>query len=34
VAVWQGGPVVRLHIGLEAVDDLKADLAAALELIA
>jgi cystathionine beta-lyase len=34
VALWQGGPVVRLHIGLEAVEDLKADLAAALELIA
>jgi len=34
VAVWTGGPVVRFHIGLEAIDDLKADLAAALPLIA
>ncbi len=30
VAVWAGGPVVRLHIGLEAVEDLKADLAQSL----
>lgn len=34
VAVWTGGPVVRFHIGLEAVEDLKADLAAVLPLIA
>lgn len=34
VAVWTGGPVARFHIGLEAIDDLKADLAAALPLIA
>jgi cystathionine beta-lyase len=27
----EAGPMLRLHIGLEAVDDLKADLAAALE---
>jgi cystathionine beta-lyase len=33
VAVWTGGPVVRFHIGLEAIDDLKADLAAALPLV-
>lgn len=32
-AYWQGGdlPVVRLHIGLEAVEDLQADLAQALD---
>lgn len=34
VAVWEGGPVVRFHIGLEAVADLKADLARALTLLA
>ncbi len=34
VAVWKGGPVVRFHIGLEAVEDLETDLAAALPLIA
>jgi len=26
VRPWSGGPVIRLHIGLEAVDDLTADL--------
>ncbi|MDR5652564.1 cystathionine beta-lyase [Ruixingdingia sedimenti] len=30
VAVWKGGPVVRIHIGLEDVDDLIADLDAGL----
>ncbi|MFM9815986.1 PLP-dependent transferase [Streptomyces scabiei] len=28
---WEQGPVIRLHIGLEDVDDLIADLAQALE---
>jgi cystathionine beta-lyase len=26
---WPGGPVIRLQIGLETVDDLKADILAA-----
>lgn len=34
VAVWTGGPVVRFHIGLEDVEDLKADLSQALKLLA
>lgn len=34
VAVWKGGPVVRFHIGLEAPDDLIADLARAFDRLA
>lgn len=30
VATWSGGPVVRFHVGLEAVDDLIRDLSQAL----
>jgi cystathionine beta-lyase len=29
-AKWEGGPLVRLHVGLEAVEDLQADLEGAL----
>jgi cysteine-S-conjugate beta-lyase len=33
VQPWQGGPLIRLHVGLEDPDDLCADLAQALERI-
>jgi cystathionine beta-lyase len=33
VQPWQGGPLIRLHVGLEDADDLCADLAQALERI-
>ncbi len=34
VAAWQGGPLVRLHCGLETAEDLIADLAEGLEAMA